>query len=352
MNDVDGHARAIEVITEELARHQNLVQLDITQLAANIFAKLVIRYNTAVSVIRGRIFPVVQCVLSRRKIRLIDSIPGSDLLWESVTAPGLIWFERAKAGYDYDASGYLVAPYFWLWMLARLTDGERNNHLYQFLSSWDFNDYKELLCLETGIGFSGNITWQNFETFCCYFRILRSLGFEDGQEVPLMTLHSGCKLQDYETMVVNRHLKYAKAVHQYGTASTATAAEDIVTKYNGTLDASHQLSYVILNAPNAPAGDFFLSIKTLIQCTQAKIVREVGQCKLVQKKLTQGMYDKEREKSIRQGDIFMLYTTTEISDDFKLPVRSGIVDSSCWQSYFGPFAGRAFIASRYLNSRN
>jgi hypothetical protein len=45
-------------------------------------------------------------------------------------------------------------------------------------------------------------------------------------------------------------------------------------------------------------------------------------------------------------DIFMLYTKTEISDDFVLPDRSGLVDASCWDSYFGPFADRAYIASR------
>jgi hypothetical protein len=58
MNDVDGHARAIEVITEELAEHQNLDQLNITQLAASIFSKLASHYKTAVSMIRGYIFPL------------------------------------------------------------------------------------------------------------------------------------------------------------------------------------------------------------------------------------------------------------------------------------------------------
>jgi hypothetical protein len=54
----------------------------------------------------------------------MNLIPGSDLPWEHVTAHGLIWFERAKTNgnedYNYNAPGYLVAPYFWLWMLVRL----------------------------------------------------------------------------------------------------------------------------------------------------------------------------------------------------------------------------------------
>jgi len=117
-------------------------------------------------------------------------------------------------------------------------------------------------------------------------------------------------------------------------------------------DNHNKLSHVILNAPGAAAGDFFFSIKTSAQRSpngkdsQGNIVREVGQCKLVQDK-----YDAEREKSAGPDDIFMLYTKTEISDDFALPDRSGLVDASCWDSYFGPFAGRAYMASRYSCSR-
>ena len=148
-------------------------------------------------------------------------------------------------------------------------------------------------------------------------------------------LHSGCKLRDdQETVVVNRHL------------------EKVDTRHNGTLDAGAQLSHVILNALSAPASDFFFSIKTSAQRSpngkdsQGNIVREVGQCKFIEK-LTQDMYDAEREKSAGPDDIFMLYTHTEISGDFALPDRSGLVDASCWDSYFGPFSSRACMASRH-----
>ena len=121
------------------------------------------------------------------------------------------------------------------------------------------------------------------------------------------------------------------------------------TRHSGTLDASAQLSHVVLNAPSAAAGDFFFSIKTSPngKDSQGNIVREVGQCKFTGRKLTQDMYDAEREKSAGPDDIFMLYTDSEISGDFALPDRSGLVDASCWDSYFGPFAGRAYMALRH-----
>jgi len=189
--------------------------------------------------------------------------------------------------------------------------------------------------------------------FCCSFRILRSLGFKDGQEVSLKLLHSGCKLRDdQETVVVNRYLEFAEAVGWCKTK--ARSAQKIDTRHNGTLDAGAQLSHVILNAPSAPAGDFFLSIKMSPngKDSQGNIVSEVGQCKFTEnkKKLTQDMYDAEREKSAGPDDIFMLYTP-KISDDFALPDRSGLVDASCWDSYFGPFAGRAYLAARYSSRR-
>jgi hypothetical protein len=162
-------------------------------------------------------------------------------------------------------------------------------------------------------------------------------------------------------MVVNRHLKFAEAAKRYKTKSTtrehgnAWISEDVETKNCGTLNANAQLSYVISNAAGAKAGDFFISIETPAKRfrnrkgSQGDIVREVGRCKVIQDHLTKTMYNHERNKAARQDDIFILYTHTK-SYDFKLPDRSGLVDESCWDSYFGPLAGRAFIAWRYGGS--
>lgn len=368
VNDVGGHARAIELIADELAKYQNDLEPNITELANSLFDKLKDRYKEAVSVLRGHVFSIVQCILSRQQIRLRDIIPGSDLRWEHVTASGLIWFESDETDYDYDTQGYLVAPYIWLWTLARLPTSKNTERLCQFLRNWQFNNYAELLHLITGEGLPGNTTWQSFEEFCCSFRILRSLGFGDGQEVPLKCLHSGCKLRDdQEIIVVNRHLSFAEALHQYttdsmarkhATTSKARSAEEVDTRHNGTLNPDAQLSHVILNGTSAAAGDFFLSIEIPTQRASnrrgglGKVVREVGQCKLIRKKLTQTTYSTERNKSAGPEDIFILYTQTEISNGCTLPDRSGFVDSSCWDSYFGPFSDRAYMALQYSGSED
>ena len=366
VNDVGGHARAIEIIADELAKHQNDLEPNIAELANALFNRLINRYKEAVLVLRDDIFPIVQCILSRQKICLHKEIPGSNLRWEDVTASGLIWFESDRADYDYDLQGYLVAPYIWLWMLARMPPTKDTERLCKFLRNWQFNDYAELLYLKTGEGPPGNTTWQSFERFCCSFRILRSLGFKNGQEVALKDLHWGCKLRDdRKTMVVNRHLDLAEAVHQYKTDSvaedhTATgkarSAEEVETRHSGTLYAEDQLTHVILNGTSAPAGDFFLSIEIPKQLALNKeglseIVREVGQCKLIQKNVNQTTYTAERNKSTGSDDIFILYTQTGILKTWDLPDRSGLVDASCWDSYFGPFSGRAYLAYKKGNNQ-
>jgi hypothetical protein len=277
VDDIGGHARAMELIADTLAEYQNGLEPNVAELANDLYAKLMDRYEEAVSVLQGYTFLIVQCILSRQRDRLQEAIPGTNLRWEQVTASGFIWFEGTGAYYN--TPGYLVAPYIWLWMLARLPTSHNTKRLCQFLRKWQFNDYTELLPLATGEGLSGNTTWQNFEAFCCSFRTLRSLGFGDREEVPLKSSHAGCKLRDdRNTMVVNRLPDNADA----------------------------QLSYVILNGTSAPAGDFFFSIEIPTPNGRGDLgetVREVGQCKLVQRELTQATYNAERKKSAGPDDV-------------------------------------------------
>jgi len=114
-------------------------------------------------------------------------------------------------------------------------------------------------------------------------------------------------------------------------------AEEVAIRNSRILNADDQLSHVILNAPTASAGDFFLSVETSAD-SQGNIVREVGQCKSIQRNLTLETYDKERNKCAGPDDIFLLYTDIKISEKFALPDRSGLVGKSCWHSYFGPFS--------------
>ena len=77
---------------------------------------------------------------------------------------------------------------------------------------------------------------------------------------------------------------------------------------------------------------------------EGKIVREIGQCKLIQNKMSKNGYDHERNKSAGENDIFMLYAPKGVSHDVKLSDRCGIIDDSCWKDYFGPFSSRSYLS--------
>jgi len=346
VEDVGGHGRAMELLAELLDECRTC---PISEFADKLSFRIEECYEDALKPLRKYALPITQAILSRQTIQLSDCIPGSDYVWEKATMPGLIWVVREGRSNQ----GYLVAPYVWLWMMARMSSGNGMDEdadiarLRQFLRDWKFNDYEQLYGLLTGDG--EPVTWQAFEKFCCNFRILRSLGFGDKEKMRLSRLHRGCKLRDdRKTMVVNRHLTFAEAEHRYRTDSiegensasgNVRSAEIFETNHGGNLGAEAQLSHV-----SAKAGDFFLSLKTL---KEGQIVREVGQCKLIKEKLSMEEYNVERAKSAGKDDFFLLYTPTEVSGDIALPDRCGIVDHDCWDEYFGPFAGRAFLASRY-----
>jgi hypothetical protein len=66
VNDVGGHARAIELIADELDLYQNGFQPNITDLANHIYTKLKDRYKEALILLRDCTLPIAQCILSRR----------------------------------------------------------------------------------------------------------------------------------------------------------------------------------------------------------------------------------------------------------------------------------------------
>ncbi|KAF9103624.1 hypothetical protein BGX27_010493 [Mortierella sp. AM989] len=91
--------------------------------------------------------------------------------------------------------------------------------------------------------------------------------------------------------------------------------------------------HCIINGGSAPHGDGFLGLDTQPFCT------EVHQCKLVDKDPID--YLAEREKAASDSDFFILFTSKVLN--VQLPNNSGAVDKTSWNSYFGPFAGRALI---------
>ena len=172
---------ARELIADELTIYQNGALPNIAELANAIYAKMKDRYSEALFMLKDSTLPIAQCILSRRLIHLRDNIPGSDLKWENVVSSGLIWFERADIDSVCGPQGCLVAPYIWLWMLARLPPENNTESLCQFLSTWKFNDYEQLLSLEADQGFPGDTTWQTLRYSVATFAFCGLWGLKMGR---------------------------------------------------------------------------------------------------------------------------------------------------------------------------
>ncbi|CAI2182814.1 14937_t:CDS:2 [Funneliformis geosporum] len=71
---------------------------------------------------------------------------------------------------------------------------------------------------------------------------------------------------------------------------------------------------IIINKTSAPYGDSFLALDT----------------------------KPPRNEATSEEDFFILFTTQK-AENINLSPYSGIVDGTCWEAYYGPFAGRAFI---------
>jgi DNA uptake protein ComE-like DNA-binding protein len=62
--------------------------------------------------------------------------------------------------------------------------------------------------------------------------------------------------------------------------------------------------------------------------------------------INEQLFMEEYNKAAESGiDVFILFTTGKCVVT-SLPSRSAVVDSKVWNSYFGPFSGRAFIYSQ------
>jgi hypothetical protein len=134
-----------------------------------------------------------------------------------------------------------------------------------------------------------------------------------------------------------------QASRQYGAASgsvTTVKHEHDTVNLN---DAAH----MVRNGVSAPGGNAFLGlvVSTPSPLTPYTLIHEVQQYKLVRTAVTQKMFDAEYEKSVKAGtDLFLLFTAVKERNVSTPKARSGLVDATCFRDYYGPFAGRAFVA--------
>ena len=220
-------------------------------------------------------------------------------------------------------------------------------------------------------------TFADWEEFNVLFRELKSQLFKEGEPVRLCDLHNGAILQPSDLMgitIVNRRLHHFRAEHRCATNASscgflkprtegAPSQDPAGPKLgNGTLQEGRWVKvndkeggfkdmatgqYLMLNAQGAPAADAVSTLHTPCGGTMSECL----QMKLGFACVNAAAVKTERAKSCDKGDCLLVLCTAkhEVKLD-ELPQMTGIVTSSEYVKYYGPYSGRAFLRSRFGTS--
>jgi hypothetical protein len=334
INDMGGNGRALEALEKALGEidFENASFVSITE---QVFYRLKINYNEWIYNARY-LTPVLRAVLKHTILVASKPIPGTNILPEELSKLGLVKFEKNDESSD---NGTLTCPYIWLWLMANTS---KNDDI--ILRHWNFKYYNEEQTNDGDPSIPpGCQFWQHFEHFIASFRVLKSKVFEKDKEIELQAIHAGAKHNFCTATIKNIPLSLEKATQQESTKSSAYSANKEVTCIKRDKQIRINLedaSACIINGSSAPSGDSFCSVHF---ANSPQLHIESHQCKcLKSSSVSQNMFDEEHKKAANKDDIFILYTCGR-SNVTNLPSLSAIVDRNCWSSYFGPFAGRAFL---------
>ncbi|CAE7250971.1 unnamed protein product [Symbiodinium necroappetens] len=239
----------------------------------------------------------------------------------------------------------IEVPYIWLHMMLNTVPANSKD-----LAPWRLMDYSQFLSDPPQDG-------TEWEEFNAAFRVLWSWAFEEMQEVPEGSLHSGAIIKPdtlKDKMVINRHLKRFKAKHRKATASkdcgnpkarkdpAAAKPPSRPEKHECEVDGEEttvnltRTDVLVLNAKGANAADAVLRLRTqtgdlIAECLQMKHGQSA--CHL----------EDERQKACDDDDIFVVLRNSNA----EAPAGENLIFVSEGQfaDYFGVYSGRAFSSA-------
>ncbi|KAG9411203.1 hypothetical protein AC1031_016841 [Aphanomyces cochlioides] len=322
VDDMGGHGRALEALQEVLLRYQgSLDQVDPATIVEDVYDMLRRKYG---DVFDTPLFgnptncqEVLAAILSRRRYRVFEPIGRSGLTVDELRSFGM---------FRYTADERLECAFILLVMLMRQIPKKFGE-----LHNFDEHVTRSLL------------VWQRFEHFVAFYRRVKSIAYCE-TPVPLSVFHAGARFGAIDGILIEEPnpRNVVEAIHQH---DTKFIPEDSTcfTNRDGYVELE-ELNTIVINGTSAPTGDLFMRIQLVVGNDKVRC-NEVIQCKLVQskQKMNKATYDKEQTKGITgSSDVFLLITSGELTDQFALPPRCGIVSKGEFIQYFGPFASRAY----------
>jgi hypothetical protein len=336
VKDCGGQGRALETLQETLINYQDVDESNINLIMNDLRKAFTNRYINAFSLSTAEIKAIAKAILIRQPLNLDENIPGINKTPDQIIQHGLVQFKR-EGNFSNSKTGYLTAPYIWIWVLAKQIGVD------ELLQKWQFGDDKEQKSQLS----SESQPWQNFEHFIATFRCLKSHVIKEGELTKISEVHSGARLNG-DIGFINHHLKLRIPTFQEPTDSENSSANILC---GNEIINVRQNKHCVVNYTSAQYGDSFIGLdlgKNKEKEGEKKyhsplIFNEVHQYKFWNDKaVNKEVYLNERNKVASKRDFFILFTTKNCNK-FELPENSGIVDKENWNNYFGPFAHRAFV---------
>ena len=326
VDDMGGHGRALEVLESELNKYGDAKYSSIT-LMHDVRIKLKLRYPHW-SEPKDDLKAILTAVITGMKFEG----PGSKYRGRSIedyVQYGLLRFNRATKRLD--------CPFVWLWLISEAYEDLRS-------VLWVEGVYTQAEYLNNPeVCPQGFACWQHWEVFTAKFWCLLTTVYS-GTEIGWHHLHAGAKFGNgIEPKVRVKQLQYKKATQHCFTTSDKAQCE--VRTESSIIDPS-QCETHILPAENNPGGDSYCFVEELIDGSSRKVTFAMSNKKTKAKRKMDDL-KVEKQKAASENDLFIEYTTG--SYEFKANAcnsRCGVVSSSEFKEYFGPFASRAFFMTR------
>jgi hypothetical protein len=178
------------------------------------------------------------------------------------------------------------------------------------------------------------VPWQNWELFNCKFRVLKSLAYA-GKVVNWMDIHRGARFgANCDRIVEEVARKHVVTKNHLNTRSSGFSRDHCSCGRD-----SDNPVFLYQPASGSPSGDSCLCIRDV----HYGYFHEVHQYKHIKKDMTWDQFDLEEYKACGVADLFVLFCTSDVPFDLLLAWNCAVVDKSCWNEYYGPFAARAFF---------
>ena len=216
-----------------------------------------------------------------------------------------------------------------------------------------------------------------FEQFAASVRCIRSQVCEDN--IALKDLHAGADwLKGGDTKVMKMPMQLAASPKKISTKSCAEAAPKTRKQKRPTARGEWKVklctqptegqkrtlttssedihNYTILNASDAPAGDFFCRLK---RSNDGEHFNEVAQCKCKSESPNASNNQSaprsdEMKKSVSRGDAFIMISQHPVAEKKKIPkdiIDCAVVGPDNFHAYFGPLSGTVVVNHPHVESR-